>query len=79
MSLYSDDELKELFIFLAGNEKGKTEIVTREIIIFGLKNYALGIPQEELEYIIKMIEEKKNDYTMTTDIKRELEGNLLNI
>ena len=59
MSLYSDDELRELFNFLAGNEKGKTEIATREIIIFGLKNYALGIPQEELEYIIKMIQEKK--------------------
>ena len=82
MSLYSDDELRELFNFLAGNEKGKTEIATREIIIFGLKNYALGIPQEELEYIIKMIQEKKSDYTISfeefkslwiSNIKRELD------
>ena len=41
----TDDELREVFIFLAGNEKEKTEIATREIIIFGLKNYALGIQQ----------------------------------
>ena len=82
MSYYSEDELRELFDFLAGNEHHKTEIATREIIIFGLKNYALGIPQEELEYIIKMIQEKKSDFTIsfeefktlwTTNIKRELD------
>ena len=82
MSFYSDDELRELFNFLAGSEHEKTEIATREIIIFGIKNYALGIPQEEAEYIIKMIEEKKSDFTIsfeefkhlwTTNIKRELD------
>ena len=82
MSYYSEDELRELFDFLAGNEHHKTEIATREIIIFGIKNYALGIPQEEAEYIIKMIQEKKSDFTIsfeefktlwTTNIKRELD------
>ena len=82
MSYYSEDELRELFDFLAGNEHHKTEIATREIIIFGLKNYALGIPQEEAEYIIKMIQEKKSDYTISfeefkslwiSNIKRELD------
>ena len=82
MSYYSEDELRELFDFLAGNEHQKTEIATREIIIFGIKNYALGIQQEEAEYIIKMIQEKKSDFTIsfeefktlwTTNIKRELD------
>ena len=82
MSYYSDDELKELFYFLAGSEGKKIEVATREIIIFGLQNYALGIPKEEVDYIIKIIQEKKSDVTIsfiefknlwTTNIKRELD------
>ena len=34
MSYYSEDELRELFDFLAGNEHHKKEIATREINSF---------------------------------------------
>ena len=59
MTFYDEEELKNLFHYLTQNETASAYTAPKQSILFGLQNYALGIPKEDLAYLVNKITLKK--------------------
>lgn len=71
MSFYNEEEIKNLFIYLTADDSKKVnDSVPRESIIFGLQNFAMNLPESDVNYLIEQIKLKKEEYITFEEFKR---------
>jgi hypothetical protein len=56
----SNEELKNFFSFLAGDENNTLDVADASLLIFGLENYGLPLTNTEIQKIKNEIDEKKS-------------------
>ena len=76
MTFYDEEELKNLFTFLTQKGLSNSYVVSKESLLFGLRNYALGIPEEDLTYLITKISNKKSNVISFDEFKKYWEANI---
>lgn len=76
MTFYDEEELKNLFHYLTQNETVSAYTASKESILFGLQNYALGIPKEDLAYLVKKITLKKEEVITFDEFKKFWQSNI---
>ncbi len=76
MTFYDEEELKNLFNYLTQNETANTYSASKESLLFGLQNYALGIPKEDLAFLVNKISAKKEDVIPFDEFKKLWKSNI---
>ena len=76
MTFYDEEELKNLFHYLTQNETVSAYTASKESILFGLQNYALGIPKEDLAYLLNKITLKKEEVITFDEFKKFWQSNI---
>lgn len=76
MTFYDEEELKNLFHYLTQNETVSAYTASKESILFGLQNYALGIPKEDLAYLVNKITLKKEEVITFDEFKKFWQSNI---
>lgn len=76
MTFYDEEELKNLFHYLTQNETVSAYTASKESILFGLQNYALGIPKEDLAYLVNKITIKKEEVITFDEFKKFWQSNI---
>ena len=76
MTFYDEEELKNLFHYLTQNETASAYTAPKQSILFGLQNYALGIPKEDLAYLVDKITLKKEEVITFDEFKKFWESNI---
>lgn len=76
MTLNDEEEIKNLFTFLTQKGISNSYVVPKESLLFGLKNYALGIPKEDLDYLITKITNKRSNVISFDEFKKYWEANI---
>ena len=76
MTFYDEEELKNLFNYLTQNETASTYSASKESLLFGLQNYALGIPKEDLAFLVNKISAKKEDVIPFDEFKKLWKSNI---
>ena len=76
MTFYDEEELKNLFHYLTQNETVSAYTASKESILCGLQNYALGIPKEDLAYLLNKITLKKEEVITFDEFKKFWQSNI---